>query len=73
MSDETPATPDADEFGALPSATRPKSPLLAVAVIALAAVVCWHLRRDVAYAFVGKSAVDLGDARTLGATLGYRY
>lgn len=72
MSDETPATPDADEFGALPSATRPKSPLLALAVMALAAVVCWHLRHDVAYAFVGKTAVDLGDARTLaarGATL----
>lgn len=72
MSDETTATADADEFGALPTATRPKSPLLALAVVALAAIVCWHLRRDVAYAFVAKTAVDLGDARTLtarGATL----
>ncbi len=67
MSDETSATPDADEFSALPTATRPKSPLLAVAVVALAAIVCWHLRRDVAYAFVAKTAVDLGDARTLTA------
>ena len=65
MSDETPRhARDADEFGALPSVDRAqKSPLLAVAVIALAAVVCWHLRHDVAYAFVTRTAVDLGDAR----------
>ncbi|MDB4967726.1 MAG: hypothetical protein JWN44_3415 [Myxococcales bacterium] len=68
MSDQ-PAPPgdSDDEFGAIPSAPRGKNPLVAAAVITLAAVLAWHLRDDVRYAFRPRQPTDLGDVRTLGA------
>src|SRR4051812_22145022 len=76
MSDEStaPPTPGPDdgndpgndaELVALPRASRPKSPIVALAVSALAAVIVWHLRFDLAYAFAGSTPTDLGDARAL--------
>jgi hypothetical protein len=54
-----------DEFGAITPTPRGKNPLVAAAVITLAAVLAWHLRDDVRYAFAGKQAADLGDVRSL--------
>ncbi len=67
MSDENPAAPPGndDELAALPRARRPKSPIVALAVIALAVVIVWHLRHDLVFAFAGRSPTDLGDARAL--------
>jgi hypothetical protein len=71
MSDEPTATPpdSDDDLAALPAPSRPKSPLVALAVIALGAVLVWHLRHDVAFALSSRHPVDLGDARSLGARL----
>jgi hypothetical protein len=67
MSDENPAPPPGndDELAALPRARRPKSPIVALAVIALAVVIVWHLRHDLVFAFAGRTPTDLGDARAL--------
>jgi hypothetical protein len=67
MSDENPAPPTGndDELAVLPRARRPQSPIVALAVIALAAVIVWHLRHDLAFAFAGRHPIDLGDARAL--------
>ena len=54
-----------DDLSALAPAPRGKSPLVAAAVIALACVIGWHLRDDVAYAFQSRTPADLGDARSL--------
>lgn len=69
MSDEppAPATDGDDEFAGLAPARRGKSPLVAAAVIALGALVLWHLRADLAYAFAPRRPADLGDARSLAA------
>jgi hypothetical protein len=68
MSDEPSAPPVSDDdLAALPPAQRGKNPLVAAAVIALAAVIGWHLRADIAYAFAGRTPTALGDARSLGA------
>jgi hypothetical protein len=68
MSDEPAApTPPEDEFAAIPAAPRGKNPLLAAAVIALASIICWHLRDDIRYAFAGRTPTDLGDARSFVA------
>jgi hypothetical protein len=63
----TPPGPTADEFAAIPAPPRGKNPVVAAAVIALAALIGWHLRDDVRYAFAGRHPTDLGDARSIGA------
>ncbi len=69
MSDEADATSGAgdDDLASLPAPKRGKNPLLAAAVIALAAVIGWHLRDDVRYAFAARTPAELGDARSLAA------
>ncbi len=68
MSDEPAAPADnQDEFAGIPATPRAKSPLVAVVVVALAAVLVWHLRSDIAYAVAGRRPADLGDARSLVA------
>ena len=69
MSDEpsVPAADGDDEFAGLAPPRRGKSPLLAAAVIALSALILWHLRADLAYAFSPRRPADLGDARSLGS------
>jgi hypothetical protein len=62
-----PGAPSDDEFASLAPAPRPRSPLVALAVIALAGVLGWHLRDDLVYALRPRAAVDLGDARKLAA------
>lgn len=73
MSDEPSAPADGDdEFADLAPPSRGKSPILAAAVIVLAAIIVWHLRADIAFAFKSRQPADLGDARTLatrGVTL----
>src|SRR5262249_44495724 len=71
MSDE-PAAPGPpgegdDEFAAIPASRPGKNPLVAAAVIVLAALLCWHLRDDVRYAFASRTPTDLGDARSLSS------
>jgi hypothetical protein len=56
-----------DDFAALAPAPRGKNPLLAAAVIALAAVIGWHLRDEVRYAFSPRTPADLGEVRTLAS------
>ena len=59
--------PGVDQAGA-----ARQSPLVAAAVIALAAVIGWHLRDDSASPSSSRTPADLGDARSLaarGATL----
>lgn len=75
MSDEpsAPATDGDDEFAGLAPPRRGKSPILAAAVIALSALILWHLRADITYAFASRQPTALGDARTLqsrGVALG---
>ena len=66
MSDEPSAPPPADDdLAALTPAPRGKPPLVAAAVIALALVIGWHLRADLAYAFAARTPAQLGDARSL--------
>jgi hypothetical protein len=70
MSDETAAPPGEtgdEDFASLASTPRGKNPLVAAAVIALAAIIGWHLIDDTRYAFSSRTPVALGDARTLGA------
>ena len=72
MPDEPGAPPPTDAGGdddlaTLAPAPRGKSPLVAAAVIALAAVIGWHLRDDVRFAFASRTPADLGEARTLAA------
>jgi hypothetical protein len=66
MPDEpsAPGARDDDEFAAIPAPSRGKNPLVAAIVIVLAAVLGWHLRADVRYAFGGRQPGDLGDARS---------
>ncbi len=68
MADEPGTPPQAeDDLADLTPARRGQSPLVAAAVIALAAVIGWHLRDDVRFAFAGHAPTDLGDARSLAA------
>lgn len=70
MSDEPAAPPiddDDADFASLPPSSRGKNPLVAAAVIALALIIAWHLRDDVAFAFASRTPVALGDARSLSA------
>lgn len=72
MPDEPGAPPPTDAGGdddlaTLAPAPRGKSPLVAAAVIALAAVIGWHLRDDVRFAFASRTPAELGEARTLAA------
>ncbi len=59
-----------EELARLTPTPRRRSPLIALVVIALAAVVLFHLRADLLYAFAGRTPTELGDARNLPATLG---
>jgi hypothetical protein len=59
--------PAHDEFAGMAPTPRRRSPVMALAVIGLAAVLTWHLRADLRYAFCGRAPGDLGDARTLAA------
>jgi hypothetical protein len=72
MSDEpsSPPTNDSggdDDLASLAPAPRGKNPLVAAAVVALAAVIGWHLVDDARYAFASRTPTDLGDARSLAA------
>src|SRR5262245_36658841 len=68
MADEPGTPPQAeDDLADLAPPRRGQSPLVAAAVIALAAVIGWHLRDDVRFAFAGRTPTDLGDARSLSA------
>jgi hypothetical protein len=72
MSDEPSAPPTNDSGGdddlaSLAPAPRGKNPLVAAAVVALAAVIGWHLVDDARYAFASRTPTDLGDARSLAA------
>jgi hypothetical protein len=70
MSDEPnppPASAPDDDLAGLPTPARPKSPILALVVIALAGVLLWHLRADIGFALAGRTPHDLGDARSLAA------
>jgi hypothetical protein len=69
MGDEPSTPPQAeDDLADLAPTRRGQSPLVAAAVIALAAVIGWHLREDVRFAFAGHAPTDLGDARSLAAS-----
>jgi len=72
MADEPGAPPQEDDLADLAPARRGGSPLVAAAVIALAAIIGWHLREDVRFAFAGRTPMDLGDARGLVAAGGAR-
>ncbi|HEY2743040.1 MAG TPA: hypothetical protein VGL86_00395 [Polyangia bacterium] len=68
MADEPGTPPQAeDDLADLAPPRRGQSPLVAAAVIALAAVIGWHLQKDVHFAFAGHTPIDLGDARSLAA------
>jgi hypothetical protein len=69
MADEQ-APPDApaeDEFAGISARPRRRSPVMALTVIGLAALLCWHLRADLRYAFSSRTPDDLGDVRSLAA------
>jgi hypothetical protein len=55
---------DYEEFARLKPSSRPRSPVLAVTVVALAAIVIFHLRADLRYALSSRTPIDLGDAST---------
>jgi hypothetical protein len=59
--------PSDDDLADLPSGPRPRSPIMALAVIVLAGVLTWHLRADLSYAFSSRTPLELGDARSLAA------
>jgi hypothetical protein len=71
MADEEapPAARDDDlaDLANLTQGPRPRSPVMALAVIVLAGVLTWHLRADLIYAFSSRMPLDLGDARSLAA------
>jgi hypothetical protein len=56
-----------DEFAHITPTPRRRSPMVALAVLALGAVLLWHLRADLSYAFRPRTPIDLGDARSAGA------
>jgi hypothetical protein len=64
-----PSDPDVadDDLANLPSGPRRRSPIMALAVIALAGVLTWHLRADFIYALSSRTPIDLGDARSIAA------
>ena len=55
----------ADEFAGIEPAPRRRSPIAALVVVALAALLTWHLRADLRYALSSRTPADLGDARSL--------
>jgi hypothetical protein len=66
----TPAAPGepgggGDEFAGIEPAPRRRSPIAALVVVALAALLTWHLRADLRYALSSRAAAELGDARSL--------
>ena len=62
-----PASEEVDEFAAIPSTPRRRSPVIAAVVIALALLVLWHLRADLRYFLEPRTPQDLGDGRTVAA------
>jgi hypothetical protein len=67
MSDEAPQPGnEVDEFAGIEPAPRGRSPLMALAVLALGGILLWHLRADVGYAFSSRLPDELGEARNIG-------
>jgi hypothetical protein len=63
--DPSPGDPKDDEFASVRPAPRPRSPVLAIAVIALGGLLIYHLRADLRYALHGRTPRELGDARAV--------
>jgi hypothetical protein len=57
---------DVDEFAGIEAAPPRRSPVVALAVLALGGFLLWHLRADMSYAFVSRTPEDLGEARNIG-------
>jgi hypothetical protein len=57
---------EVDEFAGINPAPPRRNPVVALAVLALGAVLLWHLRADISYAFASKSPDELGEARNIG-------
>lgn len=58
---------DAAEFARIPPSRRPRSPLVAAAVIGLGGLLLVHQLDDTRFALGSATPIDLGDARALGA------
>jgi hypothetical protein len=61
-----------EELARLAGTPPRRSPIIAGVVLLFAAVLGWHLRADLRYAFASRTAADVGDAATLakrGVTL----
>jgi len=59
-------TEEVDEFAGINPAPPRRNPVVALAVLAVGALLLWHLRADISYAFASKTPDDLGDARNIG-------
>jgi hypothetical protein len=76
MADENPAEtpaepaggdpPDDEEFAKIPASPKRRSPIVAIAVIAVAGLLLWKLFDDTRFALGPKAPDELGDARGLG-------